>query len=294
MKKVFQSNKELCHIWAQCIQDEGRANSLSFYGTNLKSYSTSIAKIYPEKDSCLFSYENYSNTTAKHLNYAHQANNTKYSFTVPSVDPFDFSENIPFFIDKMKSHIEKALRATKYTEHHFIEYENYKNQCVLYSNLFGCNLTTEQTDILHSMPDKETLDKIQAKIDRAKELEKTREIRAKEKAKIDREKFYTEYLPKWKSLEIDRINTYNLYLDFDYLRIKEDKVETTQGAVVSLQKAKFFAEIYKQWLLTKDESLKSKIEGQSIDYYEINSIDEDFVKIGCHTISKDEILTIFS
>ena len=65
MKYVFQSNSELCHVWAQCTQDYGKGNSLTFQNTVLFSYCTEIAKIYPEYDCTLLSENNYSNTTSK-------------------------------------------------------------------------------------------------------------------------------------------------------------------------------------------------------------------------------------
>lgn len=294
MKTVFSSNSQVAHVWAQCSQDEGRSNSLSFYKTVLKSYSTPIAKIFSDVNVCLISYENYSNTTTKHLNEAYRAIHTKYTFTVPNVDPYKMDENIPFFIERMRIHLDKAQKASKLASYHLDRFESYKNDCTLYSNIFKCKLTKDQKEFLRTQPDEKTMAKIREKIDRAVELEKTREIKERERPKIARDKFFSETLPKWRAFEIDRVNTWNLYLESDFLRIKDDKVQTTRNAEVNLQKALFFVSLYKEWLETNDDNLRSKIENNKIDYFEINEITKDYVKIGCHTISKDEILTVFA
>ena len=72
MKTVF-SSEEVCHYWANKVQEQGRnANSsLSFEGGVLKSYRTPIAMLVEDK--VLWSNASYSVTTSQHKTYALRA-----------------------------------------------------------------------------------------------------------------------------------------------------------------------------------------------------------------------------
>lgn len=70
MKKVFSSNSQVCHVWAQQTQSEGRTNSVFFRDTVIFSYGEHypMAKIHKVKGQlfALINSANYSVTTSQH------------------------------------------------------------------------------------------------------------------------------------------------------------------------------------------------------------------------------------
>ena len=73
MKKVFSSNYELAHVWANNEAPEvyRKANSLSCQNNVLFSYNTAIANIYG--DTVILNSHSFSISTSKHQNYAASA-----------------------------------------------------------------------------------------------------------------------------------------------------------------------------------------------------------------------------
>ena len=73
MKKVFSSNRELIHVWANNPDFDiyKRANSVSCQYDKLYSYNTCIAQIHGE--TVIFNNHSYSNSTSKHQNLARGA-----------------------------------------------------------------------------------------------------------------------------------------------------------------------------------------------------------------------------
>lgn len=88
MRTVF-TNSMTAHVWAQQTQPSGHSDSMSFAGAVLLSYSTPIAAFAPTEKGMkgtvpLFTAQNHSNTTAKHLGLARRAVNWA-GFTVPDI-----------------------------------------------------------------------------------------------------------------------------------------------------------------------------------------------------------------
>jgi hypothetical protein len=71
MKKVFSSNSQLAHVWANQLQHEGRASSMFFDGPVIYSYGThyEIARFVEAANGqkvCFVNANGYSSSTAKH------------------------------------------------------------------------------------------------------------------------------------------------------------------------------------------------------------------------------------
>ena len=90
MRIVLSGVREAAHYWANQVQSEGRANSLSFNGNSLVSGKEEIARLVPEAKAVLFrvSYEHCSPTTLEHLAEARAAlskTDWPHQFAVPHV-----------------------------------------------------------------------------------------------------------------------------------------------------------------------------------------------------------------
>lgn len=119
MKEVF-SNDMVCHVWAQQSQQEGRnsTNSIFFEGDTIYSYGAHFPmarfvskKNQKTKTAVLFCSKKYSVTTSKHQRIAHSAiDKQKYKiFEVPFV--LSPEKNIPYFLNRLRSAINKTKRA---------------------------------------------------------------------------------------------------------------------------------------------------------------------------------------
>lgn len=88
MKKVFSSAMQCAHIWAQQVQDEGRAGNVSFRGPVWYSYSTPIAWIHPTQDRgyiTLISSQGFSSATSGHKADARRASPNGPCINVPFI-----------------------------------------------------------------------------------------------------------------------------------------------------------------------------------------------------------------
>ena len=110
ISKRFSNNSQLCHVWAQQTQPEGKGNSLFFEGSKIYSfgYHYTAAEIHTVKGKrvALINSYRYSSRTGKHLNDILRAVNTLYPvFHVPNVEKLNSQENADHFIDRIFDHI---------------------------------------------------------------------------------------------------------------------------------------------------------------------------------------------
>ena len=110
-KIVFSSAREICHLWANQTQNQARQPNrrISFYGTELFSYGTKIAELFPTHNIAMVTTRNYSQTTTKHQRYLRDALPSRYiiievydSFRPESIIQH-FNEQLEFQISKLKN-----------------------------------------------------------------------------------------------------------------------------------------------------------------------------------------------
>lgn len=114
MKKKFQSNSELCKVFAQQNQTHGQGNNMFFEYQTIYSYGHhyEIAQIVEAKNGEKIAFVNsntYSNTTSKHTNHVLRALNIRYFFVPFTIAGNSFSRadyfkmsDLPDYIDKLK------------------------------------------------------------------------------------------------------------------------------------------------------------------------------------------------
>lgn len=93
MKTVI-SSEEVCHYWANQVQEHGRNtnSTLSFEGGVLKSYRTPIALLVEDK--VLWSNAHYSATTSKHQTYAMRSLSRTQRENILYVDELESSYHV--------------------------------------------------------------------------------------------------------------------------------------------------------------------------------------------------------
>lgn len=282
MKKVFSSSVEVCHIFAQRTQDEGKTTSRNlFFDDKNKIYSYGYHYLLAEfinDETILINNTGYSNTTSKHISQITQATRQYKQHFFKDICLNNVYDRITEASKKLINARKKDFYALEIINafESFTSFLNEFKQFVNHS-YSGYNLVSEealklndnfkeiQSIYLQIFENKESF------IEQGKERVKREKERAKEKLKKDLEKFF--------NYEIDYINTRDLKEDF--LRISEDKrnIETTQQIKIDINEAKALYRLIKEG---KD------IKGYRIGYYTVISLN-GVLKVGCHNINRNNL-----
>ena len=272
MKNVF-TNSELAHKYAEQSQNEGRGSGSSFFfrGGVLYSYGSHfpICKFMETSGErvLLFTTRSYSNTTSKHVSLARNA--TSHIKKIFCNNPeASHEDNFKAWISSAKISALKLAKAKK-PEIYLNELNWTAREASKYADFFGINVP-ETLQTLVNMKDKAEY-KEYAK----KQAEET----AKEAQRIikERKKKFKESFKKWLSCEIPYLYD---RLGFDFLRLNDDRIETTQGVKIPLELAK------RLYISIKEGTIK---EGDKLLNYTIDKVGAQ-IKIGCHTFQKSYLL----
>lgn len=277
MKKVFNDQSAIAHLWANQSQTEARNsnNSFYFYGPTIYSYGShfAIAKHVTNEAgeiATLFTTRGYSNTTAKHINITRQAARHKNLIFCPFPTGSAAENFTRWFADiSIEAH---KLQTARKPEKYLNEIAHYSNLVTKYSQFFSVDIPV-------------TLREIMAISNKAEYLEFNNKLAAykkqEEKRKAaEQKKQFKKQLQKFMNFEINRI-----YSDIkkDYLRFNkaENKIETTQAVQIPVEAAK------RLYLAIANNTVKI---GDTILSYSIDYIDNKTVKIGCHNFDKKHLL----
>lgn len=273
MKKVF-SNADLAHTYAQQTQNEGRNPNGSFYfhGRTLYSYGShfAICNFVTNQQSetkLLFTLRTYSNTTAKQIGIARHA--TSHYEKIFCFDPIGtHSSNFDSWLREAEQ-LAKKLQKAKKPEIYLNELGHIANYANKYAEFFGIEVP-EMLQKVVSIKDK--AENISYLAEKAAILLEQKKKEVKE-AKIK----FKENFKKWLSFE-----SQYLYgrLNFDFLRLNSERIETTQGVQIPTEIGKRLHQ------KIKANSLKV---GDRVLNFEVREVG-DKIKIGCHTFTKRYLL----
>ena len=291
MRKVFKSHAEVCHVWASRTQDEGRAGNISFNKDIIFSYHWwPMARLLNNNIVLIVNWP-YSSSTAKHINYVYRAIPDYYE-KIYVVNPGKYQDEIPHntniegFVEELKKYFDSFPLSRKYKSSILANSLKTISELQRYCDIFKLNIP----DISGYNLDTEQFQK------EAKDQEKhTKELNDIKEAK--RQELIKSFQPEIEKRELDWINnkgdqTYFYHKLLKYgigfsklrLRVKDDNIETSQGAIVPLREAKI---LYNRIISGKD------IKGFKIGYYTVISLNGT-LNIGCHKIEREEITRIAS
>lgn len=277
MKTVF-NNSELAHIYANQTQQRGRNSSSTFYfeGKTIYSYGGHfpIAKIITNEqgnEAMLFTYRAYSNTTGKQISIVRSATRQwkKIYCHTPSLN---HSSNFASWLQLAEHEATKLIKAKK-PELYLNELSRLNSQVIEYAQFFDLEIPLTLTAVLSIKDKSENLEYMSKRAILIEEEMKKAE-------KIKKQNF-KEQLKKWFNFETGRIyGGFNL----DFLRVNENRVETTQAVQIPLEIAKR--------LHNKIKSNSLQV-GESVLNYKVNEVG-NIIKIGCHTFTKAYLLNFGS
>jgi hypothetical protein len=299
-KKVFSSHSQLCHVWAQQTQDEGKSSSMFFRNTT-EMYSWGnhflAAKVHTLKNGKTFALvnsERYSVSTGQHLSHIRAA----LSGLMPWFESPDVS-SIPSAIKHLdaeaKATIGAALKRSKVESHQEI-----KRALEIISDAYSRANTFRKLINRPSIQPKPA-DLNAAKLHLSKRLVRYHELNTPEmiaKREIESAKRAESKRRKIESGMAEDIKNFRAtggtspalnQLIFDLLYVSSETIKTSRGAEVPLRAARAM------FNALNDGSLKIGQKIGTFTYEGMNTDDETgdtFVKIGCHKILLSEARSV--
>jgi hypothetical protein len=283
MKKVFSSNSQLAHVWANQLQEEGRGSSMFFYGPVIYSYGYhyEIARFLTPnhgRSICFVNSNGYSNSTAKHTNHVYNAiPDGIHVFKVPFLNNKISLETLPTTLEIMRKKANSLL-----------EQQMKAKSCFTY--FLDARQIIEDANEIAAAFDLPTITifdipKYYPLFDAAEEkynvLRATESKRQEEKAAKQLEKSL-ELLNKWLNHEYNG-TIYDIPV---HLRVSKDGqlIQTTKGASVPISEG---------LALLRRLRLNDDVKGSKIGGFTVIGSDLNAVKIGCHTIPWQSINSVF-
>jgi hypothetical protein len=271
MRNVF-SNSELAHTYANQSQNSGRSSSMFFEGSTIYSYGYHfpICKITTNQqgeEALLFTNRSYSNTTAKHISIVSSATR-QYDKIFCNNPKGTHEENFKAWLNSSEQ-IAKGLINARKPEKYLSEIAHNKEQAEIYCKFFGIDIPENLQNVFNINNKQEYLSLYEKQI----EFEKQEAKRRLREQKVQ----FKEQFKKWINQETDRLYTNYKY---DFLRIRENRVETTQAVQIPIAIAKT---LYK---LIKNDKLSV---GDKVLQYSVDQVGQE-IKIGCHTFTKPYLL----
>jgi hypothetical protein len=272
-------NSEIVHIWANNYTSFGKCGNIKFDSDGIYSYNLMIGA-FRTPDVVFVDRIPHSHTTANHQSKIISAVCHKQYFVyndIPDViSDIDYIHIPPNRVDPNlvwnqyhaiykalleRAKVKKYNRTLPYTLQLISAYATKANHL---SNVFDLSQTCLDTDISDDM--QTAIDDINKKAELAK-------IKKFDKFKKDR--------VKWLNGEI---NTYpDASINDIVLRVSPTdptKVETSRGAFVPLSVCK---RLYSSFIA------QSMPDDKTVGMYTLTTIQPQFIQIGCHTISADEL-----
>lgn len=271
MRNVF-SNSELAHTYASQSQNSGRSSSMFFEGSTIYSYGYHfpIARIMTNEqgqEALLFTTRGYSNTTGKHISIVSAATR-QYKKIFCNNPKGSHDENFKAWLNSSETIAKNLINARK-PEKYLSEIAHNKRQAEQYCEFFGIDIPENLQNVFNISNKQEYLSLYEKQI----EFEKQE---AKRRLREQRAQF-KEQFKKWINYETDRLYTYYKY---DFLRVNNGRIETTQAVQIPLELAK---RLYNN---IKNNTLSV---GDKILNYSVDKIGAE-IKIGCHTFNKAYLL----
>jgi hypothetical protein len=275
MRKVFSTHSEVCHVWAQQKQSEGKASRIFFDGPSIYSYGRHFEMArFIDANTVFVTTRGYSVSTAKHLSLVRGAVTHKTVFQVPSFT--NHAENVQHYIELAREYFDKAKRARTSTTYLLGVAKHTVTILREYLEQFPTPIPDSHAELWTALNHGTYLDgEVQAALLKKEREARKAELESQRLRREEKEREEQERLEKWIAGEL----VYG-YFSAMRLRVRENEVETTHGAKVPVIEAR---KLYR--------ALKAGIDvaGQHIGHYTVTRLDKEEIVIGCHNIPLAEI-----
>jgi len=289
------------------------------------SYNTEISRRYKKNDTILLSYYNYSVTTNKHLRELKSALSHYNIIQVCEISPNKgLKENIKDYMRNIKDYTKKHLNARKLSYKSDIYfYINNMKKYIDFMKLDKRKLKRELkiinmsfNDLLEYYSEIDKHDKISRINEQKRILTKEKKELKEKKEKVKKFFIYWDVKRDYikRLINIMRINfhrkNYNRYLNnkifdilytyetnfntyyhlfninkrekftFNFLKLDKNIIKTNRNATITIKEG---------LMLHRLLSSKKSVYGLNLGGYKVISLNDKYIKIGCHDILIDEI-----
>jgi len=270
MKKVFSSNADCIHTFAQRSQNEGRTSNhnVYFHGDKIYSYGSHylLGEFINNGEAIIINDIGYSNSTVKHINILWGATRQYKQISKKRTD----LDTVHCTVISHKNSLANARKPELYITPILQLWESL-NEFLQYTKAKKYKSNKKYKEIkaivtaLNDSPEeyKEKIKLASQKLAKAQKRKDARKLKDK--------------LTEFNSYEINYFRVGNE----DYLRLSEDgtKVETSQRVSVKRENAKLLYKMIERGI---------DIQGKHIEQYTVTSINGT-LKIGCHNINIDSM-----
>jgi len=276
MKKVFSSNSEVCHVFAQRTHTEGRCGgAVYFHYDKLYSYGSHyILAEFLDDETVMINDRGYSSSTGKHIGLATSALRHYKCFRSTNTDIDLVYNQVMIAKDKLgnarkpEMYINEILSLWRSLKE-FAEWKRVKNKIA--KTKFGLYKSDKYKEIRRL---------VDALLKDSEGMQARLKVHALSEAKKKRAKDKRDLKIAIQEFEAYERRSFRIG-DKDFLRVSEDgeDVETSQGISVTVKEARL---LYAMIKANRD------IKGHRIGYYTVTSINGT-LKIGCHSIDIDSM-----
>ena len=264
MRTVFSNNYEVIHKFAQRTQYDGRSGNVFFEGDKLYSYGRHyiLAQFLTDTD-ILIGDRGYSKSTSKHIAITIQATRQyKQWYETYCDDSIAWRR-----LSDLKNKLLYARKPEKYIAVALCIIEKFK----AFKAKFDKPVSKDMQELMNffTMNDTELVDKIK---------------HLAYEQKIKRDLIIEQYKKAFYNFEPFERLKFEAGLEYDLLRVNDDKLETSQNKSVDLSEAEKLYKSYRAGL---------PIVGQKINGYTILKATPEIIRIGCHNIKPSELVKTF-
>lgn len=324
MKRVFSNSSEVCHIWAQQNQSEGRSSNCYFEGATIYSYGRHypLGVILENKrgEKCaVINAAGYSVTTSKHIGEARYAVNHYQRFSVRQtelmrkivdanwrgLDVKALSSAVSGYAIERAQSLASQLSSEDAKRRKAVTLEKWRGEAAsdIQSAIdvltwAGGKIDAKARKSVEAVAG--DLGQLQAKAAKLREAEKRKRDKAEKQRQKEREAIIAVALPAWLAGEStvqikngDAVHNHDTrsalaYASQVYMRLNGDDIETSRGARFPLSHGLKALPLIRA-IVAKGETWQRNGKTIHLGNYQIDSIGGGVIVAGCHTIPISEV-----
>jgi hypothetical protein len=317
VKKVFSNSGEVCHIWAQQNQPEGRSSNCYFNGETVYSYGNHypLGIILTNKHgerAAVINAAGYSVTTTKHISQARSATSHYKQFSIAqtelmsevtsaqreTLDIVRLSGAVSRYAIERCDYFARSLTSDDAKRRKAATIEKWRGEAIsdVQSAIdvltwVGGKIDAKARKAVTSLAGNLVLMREAAEKQRAAEARKRE--KARKAAALANAEFIKRALPAW--LEgvdyIDGRNTSNALWEHHssiFMRVKGDEVQTSKGARFPLDHGLKALPLIRA-IVARGETWQRNGKTIHLGNYQIDTIGDGVIVAGCHTLPISEV-----
>lgn len=289
-RKRYRSQQECAHAWVHGLSESGYASNFFFEGSVIYSYGHHFPIARINGQTVFFTESAYSSSTAHHKSVASSAAShlefiSVHHVPVDNIDPARNRTFIKLNIDQWVSEIGSLIDLyNRYPRRKRLlrEIDEIHQKLLRFIDVLNIRPTVSLKRLHENLSQDTLLNFI--------ESEKSRVARNKKRLQTAQLTKFNESLKKWKKAQTSTLSIVNP-LDHNLACLRVDTateyIETTKGIRVPLVAAEALYRYIRRFLMNTKGNTSFRI----LDF-DVSTIDENFLIVGCHTIPMSEVESI--